>query len=118
MFDFTAVREVEVEDVSPEGEKTIKRKRRKTFVLDTNVLLHDPAAFLVSHPNKHLMSSCMQAFGKHVVVLGMPVIEELDSFKSKSGELGNNARTIIRKLDALRQINHLGHGAVMENGMP
>lgn len=58
----------------------------------------------------------------------MPVIEELDSFKNKPGELGNNARTIIRycfslsytqlerKLDSLREKGSFAAGVKMPNG--
>ena len=61
----------------------------KTFVLDTNVLLHS--------------SQSMESFHDNDVVIPMAVIEELDKFKKNSDELGRNARAVIRNLDRLRQ---------------
>ncbi len=75
---------------------------RKTFVLDTNVLLHN--------------SNCIESFADNIVVLPMAVIEELDKFKSNNDELGRNARQVIRRLDLLRQRGRLGEGVPMENG--
>jgi PhoH-like ATPase len=61
----------------------------KLFVLDTNVLLHDPRAIF--------------KFDEHDVVLPIYVIEEVDNFKKEMNELGRNARTISRILDELRE---------------
>ncbi len=74
----------------------------KNFVLDTNVLLHN--------------SDAISSFADNVVVLPMSVIEELDKFKSRNDELGRNARTVVRNLDRLRKLGHLGEGVQMENG--
>ncbi|MCD8139230.1 MAG: PhoH family protein [Planctomycetaceae bacterium] len=60
----------------------------KFFVLDTNVLLHT--------------SRAIEAFADNTVVLPMTVIEELDKFKTKSDELGRNARAVIRYIDRVR----------------
>lgn len=62
---------------------------RKFFVLDTNVLLHT--------------SDALHAFADNTVVLPMTVIEELDNFKTKSDELGRNARAAIRSIDRIRE---------------
>src|SRR3954463_11316420 len=51
----------------------------KTFVLDTNVLLHNPGAIFV--------------FAEHNVVIPFSVIEELDTMKKKDDDLGRNARS-------------------------
>jgi len=75
---------------------------KKTFVLDTNVLLHN--------------SNCIEAFADNTVVIPMAVIEELDKFKSHSDELGRNARQVIRRLDRLRKRGRLGEGVPMDNG--
>lgn len=75
---------------------------KKTFVLDTNVLLHN--------------SNCIESFADNIVVLPMAVIEELDKFKSNNDELGRNARQVIRRLDRLRSKGRLGEGVPMENG--
>ncbi len=74
----------------------------KFFVLDTNVLLHNAEA--------------LSSFGDNSVVLPMTVIEELDKFKTRSDELGRNARMVVRELDGLRQKGHLAEGVEMENG--
>ena len=75
---------------------------RKHFVLDTNVLLHNPLA--------------IESFADNVVVLPMEVIEELDKFKKENNELGRNARHVIRRLDALRIKGKLKEGVPMANG--
>jgi PhoH-like ATPase len=61
----------------------------KTFVLDTNVLLHDPLAPF--------------SFEGSRVVLPLTVIEELDTFKRNNDERGRSARLVARKLDELRK---------------
>ncbi len=74
----------------------------KYFVLDTNVLLHNPEA--------------ITSFGDNFVVLPMTVIEELDGFKRHNDELGRNARHVIRSLDRLRVRGSLKNGVAMANG--
>jgi PhoH-like ATPase len=61
--------------------------KRKVFVLDTNVLLHD--------------SSCIGQFEEHDVVVPITVLEELDQFKKGSGSLNYHAREALRAMDAL-----------------
>src|SRR5678815_922044 len=68
----------------------------KTFVLDTNVLLHNPAALFMFKDNE--------------VVIPFDVIEELDKFKVGTDDLGRNARTVIRHLDRLRESGNLSNG--------
>ncbi len=75
---------------------------KKTFVLDTNVLLHN--------------AECIEAFADNHVVIPMAVIEELDNFKSHSNELGRNARHVIRRLDTLRSKGNLRDGVPLPNG--
>lgn len=74
----------------------------KTFVLDTNVLLHN--------------AESIECFGDNTVVLPMAVIEELDKFKGHTDELGRNARHVIRRLDALRAAGNLRDGVPLNNG--
>lgn len=76
--------------------------RLKHFVLDTNVLLHNPDS--------------INSFGNNYVVLPMTVIEELDNFKRNNDELGRNARHVIRQLDRLRTKGTLKNGVIMDNG--
>ncbi|MBL9031351.1 MAG: PhoH family protein [Phycisphaerae bacterium] len=68
----------------------------KHFVVDTNVLLHNPNALFV--------------FKEHHVVIPFAVIEELDAMKRKDDDLGRNARACIRHLDRLRGLGRLTDG--------
>ncbi|MFH0938479.1 MAG: PhoH family protein [Planctomycetota bacterium] len=74
----------------------------KTFVLDTNVLLHNPNSLF--------------AFKDNRVVLALAVIEELDHFKHGNDELGRNARQTIRAIDQCRELGSLRDGVPMKNG--
>jgi PhoH-like ATPase len=74
----------------------------KNYILDTNVLLHDPSSIL--------------AFKGNNVLIPIEVIEEIDRFKRESSELGQNARTVSRMLDALRQKGRLNKGVKLETG--
>jgi PhoH-like ATPase len=64
---------------------------KKNYILDTNVLLHDPHAF--------------NRFEDNDVIIPIYVIEEIDQFKRDSNERGRNARTVTRLLDGLRERN-------------
>jgi len=75
---------------------------KKVFVLDTNVLLHDPSA--IFH------------FQEHEVVIPIVVIEEIDTFKKDQTEIGRNARTVSRQLDKLRGLGNLSAGVPLEGG--
>jgi PhoH-like ATPase len=61
---------------------------RKNYVLDTNVLLHDPSA--------------LYKFKDNNVIIPIYVVEEIDKFKRDLSELGRNARQVSRDLDAFR----------------
>src|SRR5512143_3143264 len=75
---------------------------KKTFVLDTNVLLHDP--------------NSMFSFEDNDVVIPIVVIEELDKFKKGADEISRNARQVSRHLDILRLKNKLSIGVSLDNG--
>jgi len=75
---------------------------KKTYVLDTNVLLHDPQALFKFEDND--------------LVIPITVIEEIDHFKKDLSETGRNARQISRILDAFRQKAHLTSGVPLEKG--
>lgn len=60
----------------------------KTFVLDTNVLLHDPEA--------------VTKFPLNNVVIPLTVLEELDTMKRLHNELGRNSREVFRLIDGLK----------------
>ncbi len=74
----------------------------KTFVLDTNVILHDPMS--------------MFSFEGSRVVLPLTVIEELDTFKRSNDERGRSARFVSRKLDELRKGGKLSNWVPLEHG--
>lgn len=74
----------------------------KTFVLDTNVIIHDPEALF--------------AFEGSKVVIPLPVIEELDTFKRSNDERGRAARLVARALDNLRAKGRLSDGVPLEHG--
>jgi len=61
---------------------------RKNYVLDTNVLLHDPHAIFKFEDND--------------LIIPIYVLEEIDTFKRETNERGRNARTVTRLLDGLR----------------
>jgi PhoH-like ATPase len=75
---------------------------KKNYILDTNVLLHDPNSLLKFEDNN--------------VLLPIEVIEEIDRFKRESTELGQNARTVSRQLDSLRGAGRLSEGVALPNG--
>jgi PhoH-like ATPase len=88
---------------APVTAKTKKPKHAgptKLFVLDTNVLLHDPM--------------CLFRFEEHDIFLPMIVLEELDAHKKGMTEVARNARQTSRTLDALAGLQ----GADMTTGMP
>lgn len=74
----------------------------KTFVLDTNVLLHDPHS--------------LYRFEKNLIVIPITVIEEIDKFKKDMNETGRNARHVSRILDKLRSIGSIAKGVTLESG--
>ena len=76
---------------------------RKTFVLDTSVLLYN--------------SSSLRSFGDNDVVIPYVVLEELDKFKSREGEVGVNARQVARELNRVRKLGPINEGVpINESG--
>jgi PhoH-like ATPase len=75
---------------------------KKTFVLDTNVLLHDPQALF--------------RFEDNDLIIPMTVVEEIDRFKKELSETGRNARQFSRIMDGLRSQYKLIDGAELETG--
>ena len=75
---------------------------KKSYVLDTNVLLHDPESLLHFEDND--------------VVVPIYVIEEIDGFKRELSELGRSARHVSRQLDGLRQKGSLSDGVTLPGG--
>lgn len=69
---------------------------RKYYVLDTNILLHDP--------------NSLTSFEDNIVLIPIEVIAEIDRFKKEQTERGQNARRVTRILDSLRTIRSLSEG--------
>ena len=75
---------------------------KKTFVLDTNILLHNPEA--------------LSLFEDNTIVLPITVLEELDKFKTNNDELGRNSRYVIRELDKFRKLGNISKGVPTKKG--
>ncbi|WP_125153076.1 PhoH family protein [Clostridium rectalis] len=75
---------------------------KKTYVLDTNVILYSPGALL--------------SFGENDVVIPEVVLEELDAFKKDKNDLGANARHASRLIDKLRKQGKLNDGVILPGG--
>lgn len=82
------------------GRAATPSNKRKLFVLDTNVLIHDPLSIF--------------RFAEHDVFLPMTVLEELDNHKKGTSDVARNARTVSRNLDQLMEL----HGADLTEGVP
>jgi PhoH-like ATPase len=74
---------------------------RRIYVLDTNVLMHDPAALF--------------RFDEHDIYLSMVVLEELDHHKKGAGETARNVRQVSRFLDEIMQD---ANKAEIDGGLP
>ncbi|GAB4372968.1 MAG: PhoH family protein [Deltaproteobacteria bacterium] len=74
----------------------------KNFVLDTNVLLHDPNALFKFQDNR--------------IIIPITVIEELDRFKKDLNMLGRNARTASKFIDRKRKEGSLAEGVPLGQG--
>lgn len=78
------------------------RKMKKIFVLDTNVLIHDPNSIL--------------SFDEHDVVIPFVVLEELDRLKKGHGDIASSARAALRIIDNLRERGPLISGIEIGTG--
>ncbi|MBN1195938.1 MAG: PhoH family protein [Candidatus Aminicenantes bacterium] len=76
--------------------------KRKFFVLDTNVILHD--------------YNCVYSFQNSDVILPITVLEELDQFKKGHQQIHYNAREFIRILDGLPGDKMIRSGAALGKG--
>ncbi|MEW6741749.1 MAG: PhoH family protein [Planctomycetota bacterium] len=75
---------------------------RKNYILDANILLHEPTSVF--------------NFADNTVIIPISVIEEIDRFKKESTERGYNARAVARLLDGLRCEQRLTAGVPLRNG--
>jgi len=79
------------------------RKVRKTFVLDTNVLLHD--------------YKCIYNFEENDIVIPITVLEELDKFKKGNDQINFHAREFTRELDKLSGDDLFNGGISLGTGL-
>ncbi len=83
---------------------------RKTYILDTNVLIHDPES--------------MNSFQGHEVVIPFEALEELDKLKKRFDQIGQNSRQLIRNLGEFIDTGSIdddhicGKGGVIRVGYP
>lgn len=75
---------------------------KKTFVIDTNVLIHDP--------------ECIFKFEDNDVVLPITVVEELDKLKKGHGDIPFSARQALRIIDSLRERGNISKGVKLDTG--
>ena len=75
---------------------------KKTFILDTNVLLYD--------------ADCLLSFDDNNIIIPLIVLEELDEHKRRPDEVGKNARRSVRMLDKFREKGSLDEGIQLDNG--
>ncbi|HEY6000390.1 MAG TPA: PhoH family protein [bacterium] len=74
----------------------------KIYVIDTNVLVHDPEALLRFEDNE--------------IVLPIAVIEELDGLKRGHGEIPTSVRHALRLIDSFREQGNLSRGVPLPHG--
>lgn len=75
---------------------------RKNYILDANILIHDPQSVF--------------QFADNTVIIPVGVISEIDRFKKERTDRGFNARNVVRLLDSLRGDRGLAAGIDLENG--
>ncbi len=75
---------------------------KKTYVIDTNVLIQAPYA--------------LECFEDNNLVIPLVVLEELDGMKKVDGDKGANARKAVRMLEQCRNRGNLLEGVALENG--
>jgi len=75
---------------------------RKVFVVDTNILIHNPESVL--------------SFRDNEIVIPLQVLEELDNLKTYSDQRGKSARDAIRFLDSVSKKGDLHEGVKLDNG--
>lgn len=83
------------------GNRLNQEERRKSFIVDTSVLLYDKCS--------------IHSLPGNDVIIPLVVLDELDRFKEKQGLLGESARYINRYLDQLRTKGSLHDGVEIEN---
>ena len=84
-------RRVYAQNAGRKGRAATPGDKKKLFVLDTNVLMHDPLSIF--------------RFAEHDIFLPMTTLEELDNHKKGLTDVARNARSVSRTLDALIEAN-------------
>ena len=79
-----------------------KTKNKKTFVLDTNVILHDYRS--------------IYNFEDNDIVIPITVLEELDKFKRGNDQINYHAREFVRELDQISGSDFFQKGAPLGKG--
>lgn len=79
------------------------KAKKKNFVLDTNVILHD--------------FRCLDNFEENDIYIPIVVLEELDKFKKGNDQINYNAREFLRQLDAITDDNLFTKGISLGNGL-
>lgn len=75
---------------------------KKTYVLDTNVLLSDPDS--------------IHGFEDNDLLIPILVLEELDNHKTRNDDVGRNARQVSRNLDSMRNQGNFHDGVKTKGG--
>jgi PhoH-like ATPase len=75
---------------------------KKIYILDTNVLVHDP--------------ECLFKFEDNDIVIPITVVEELDKLKKGHGDIPYSARSALRIIDSLRERGNISKGIKLDNG--
>ncbi|HUX40308.1 MAG TPA: PhoH family protein [Rectinemataceae bacterium] len=79
-----------------------EEKRVKTFILDTNVLIHNPES--------------INSFRESEIIIPLEVLEELDKLKTFPDQRGKSAREAIRFLDSALGHGNFKEGVKLDNG--
>ena len=74
----------------------------KNYILDTNVMIHDPF--------------CFYKFEDNHIIIPIICIEELDHLKKREGIVGYHARCAARELSNIRKMGSLSNGVKLESG--
>lgn len=76
---------------------------RRTYVLDTSVLIYDPYTY--------------KQYPDNDIIIPIAVLNELDKLKKQAGEAGRNARVSTRMLDDISNIGDISTGVLMEDNI-
>ncbi len=98
--DRSPVRNEQIATAPAKPKRVIRTGPPSLFVLDTNVLMHDPSSLF--------------RFSEHDLYLPMTTLEELDNHKKGMTEVARNARTVSRSLDQLIA----GTSGTLDEGIP